>query len=447
MLSIIKKNNVGRLYQKYPYLMDFEQHIFLHEFKNEYYILPRYFLRNHPNANDIVSIFIDNEFKGKSIDIEFNGALRPDQIPIVSHMLSLFETNGYVNGILKAKPGFGKTICSAYIVSALKKKTLIVLNNSKLVEQWNDAFLNFTSLTADDIGFIIGKQFSPKLVTITMVQTLLSKTKKDIKEFYKKMRDEGFDLVFFDETHRTSAGSKYALSSLFLNTKNIIGLTATPYGDLLHSFFMKNIIGDIIYEFVDYDTIPEIYFINYKSQLGSKYFWRVAKIKDYIGRIGYYNKILYQSPVYLEIITKLCKKIVKSERKVIIIVSTLDQLNAVVTALEHNNIPAKKLYSKEQDIDKEKDNVIVATYKLASHGFDYAELSCLILATPLKGKTSLIQTVGRILRKYHNKKTPIVFDLIDYDFQNIFKSMVPTKQKILTKEFNIEKFHTIDFNI
>lgn len=446
MFSIIKIADVTKLYNDYPYLMDFEEKIFLFT-KNEYYILPRYFKENHPKADSYINLWEDSEFIPRSISIKFLGELRNEQIPIINYLVDYYNTDKKINGILKAKPGFGKTVCASYLTATLQKKTLIILDNSKLVQQWKDAYLTFTNLTEDDIGFIIGNEFNPKPVTITMVQTLTSKVKSKVGEFYTKMKNAGFDLVFYDETHKTSTGPKFALSSLFLNTKNIIGLSATPYGDDLHAFFMKNIIGEILYEFTDYDTSPNVYFVNYKSGLGKQYFWHIARISDYIRRVGVYNSIIAKSSVYLDILLKLTTKLIAANRKTIIIVSTVEQLQKIIIHLRANNIDPRPLYSKEQFIDKEKDNLIIATYKLASHGFDYSELSCLILATPLKGKTSLIQTIGRILRKHEGKKDPLVFDLIDHDFGTIFSETIHAKKAIITKEFKVEQYNNIDFNL
>lgn len=446
MFSIINSSNLNKLYTDYPYLLDFEDNIFLFK-KDNQHILPRYFKDNHPKVEEYINVWEDSEFNPKHIDIEFVGDLRSEQVPIMNALTEIYESQGKINGILKAKPGFGKTVCASYLTASFKKKTLIILDNSKLVSQWTEAYLKFTSLTEDDIGFIIGKEFNPKPVTITMVQTLVSKIKSNLKEFYVKMRDAGFDLVFFDETHKTSSGPKFALSSLFLNTSNIIGLTATPYGDQLHSFFMKNIIGDILYEFTDYDNTPDVYFVNYKSGLAKQHFWRVVKSTDYIKRTAFYNSIIHTSKVYLDVILKLTRKLVESNRKSIIIVFTIEQLQTIVQHLRENGIDPRPLYSKEQFVDKENDNVIVATYKLASHGFDYSELSCLILATPLRGKTSLIQTIGRILRKHEGKKTPLVFDLIDHDFGSIFSETINAKKSIISKEFKVIEYKNIDYNM
>lgn len=448
MFSIIKEQNLNKLYNDYSYLMDFESKIFLYYAKSSKNLfLPRYFLDNHPNSKEYVILWNDSLFNPKSIDIEFTKELRSEQQVVINSLLNHYDKNKSINGILKAKPGFGKTVCSAYLTATLKRKTLIILDNSKLVEQWTEAYLQFTTIKENQIGYIIGNVFDCKEITITMIQTLMSKVKKNMSEFYEKMRNEGFDLVFFDETHKTSSGPKFALGSLFLNTKNIIGLSATPYGDSLHKFFMQNIIGDILFDFTQYDTKPEVYFINYKSGLNSKYFWKLMRIGDYIKRISFYNQIITNSPVYLDIILKLCKKLILSNRKTIIIVYTIEQLQTIITKLKEHEIPARPLYSKSQYIDKENDLVIVATYKLASHGFDHKDLSCLILAIPLKGKVSLIQTIGRILRKSDGKKNPLVFDLIDHDFGNVFTETIGIKKNIIKKEFDVTEFKEIDFNI
>lgn len=439
MLSLIHKDNVDKFIKDYPEIYDFHENVFLIEDKTkEYYVIPRYVKRNY--NKDYILEFIDNTFiPNDNINIEFTATLRPEQEELMKVVNNIYDKNGYVNGIIKAKPGFGKTISAAYLTATFKKKTLIILDNSKLVDQWTEAYLNFTSLTENDIGFIIGKKFDPKPVTITMVQTLVSKAKNDITNYYKMIKDEGFDLVFFDEMHKTSSTTKFGLASLFLNTRNLIGLTATPYGDDEHKFFMKNIIGDIIFEYANYDEKPEVYFVKYKSGL-TQYAKRIMYMKDYIRRSGYYNKVLPESKMYLEVIYKLCEKLSTTSRKTIIIVFTIDQMKSIVQYLKDRDIYAAELYSKQQKIDKVNDKFIVATYKLASHGFDHAELSCLILATPLKGKTSLVQTIGRILRKKETKNKPIVFDLIDCDMGNIFVETIPHKKNVISKEFNVSNF-------
>ena len=118
------------------------------------------------------------------------------------------------------------------------------------------------------------------------------------------------------------------------------------------------------------------------------------------------------------------------------------QLFKICEKLKEKNIDSVKLYSKENDIDKVKDRVIVATYKYASHAYDHASLNRLILAVPLMGKKSLIQTIGRIVRTSAGKSNAIVYDLIDISskFNNIFINTKSMKTKILKNEFTNCKF-------
>ena len=55
-------------------------------------------------------------------------------------------------------------------------------------------------------------------------------------------------------------------------------------------------------------------------------------------------------------------------------------------------------------------DVICGTYAMAQEGLDIPALDTLILATP---KTSITQSVGRILRDSPDKKDPVVVDFVD----------------------------------
>ncbi len=445
MWSVIPKQDYEAFNSKYMSSFSNMDSQFILSENHTNYFLPRYFYSNFPFPS--LKLTKDSKYNSQNINIEFTAELREEQQKLITVVNQILEKNNKINGIIKARPGFGKTVCSAYITCILKKKTLIILDNSKLAEQWKEAFIEFTNIGEENIGIIKGSKFEAKPITITMVQTLVSKTKNGNSDFYKNIRDEGFGLVIFDETHKTSSAPKFALSSLLLNSENILGLSATPFGDELHQLFMNNIIGGIIFESDNYELKPKINFVYYNSGMGGRYYQRVSSSNDYIKQISYYNSIIHMSKSYLELIGKISKKIIETDRKGIVIVQTIKQLETIIEYLETINIRATPLMSDKQDIDKLKDNLIVATYKMASHGFDFAELSCLVLATPLKGRVSLIQTIGRILRLTKNKKQPLVFDLIDCDFSNIFSRSVGGKKKILETEFGECEFSIIQQNI
>jgi len=328
------------------------------------------------------------------------------------------------------------TAISIYLACKLRKKTLIVVDNEKLKDQFVESIINFTNLTEGDIGFIQGSKFDlDKKITITMVQTLLSKLKRNLKEFYIKIRDCGFDLVIYDEVHKTSAGPKYAMSTLFLNTQNIIGLSATPYVRDAHALLLFNTIGDIVYTAKDYDFTPKIIYVNYDSNLDSKKKYRAVFLKDYIKLQSFYNSIIFNNSHYLNVLLKIAQKCINTGHRTLILVSTIKQIDSIINHFSKFSITAKAIYSKQPNIDKGVDTLLIGTFKFCSHGFDYAELSALVLGSPYKGKVSLVQSIGRILRSSENKKIPVVFDLIDSQFPNLFSNVIKYKNAIFEDEF------------
>lgn len=90
-----------------------------------------------------------------------------------------------------------------------------------------------------------------------------------------------------------------------------------------------------------------------------------------------------------------------------------------------------------QDMRDGKENLLFATYGLAKEGLDIPRLDRLILASPHRDKATIIQSVGRVERVFENKKTPIVFDVVDNTqfHQNMFKS----RKTIYKKNGNIVK--------
>lgn len=234
-------------------------------------------------------------------------------------------------------------------------------------------------------------------------------------------------------------GTKYASSSLFFNTKNLIGLSATPYLNNEQDILFRSLYNNTIVKCGIYHYQPIVKFIKYDSGLGKIYGKRISYLwnTNFIQARSIYNSKLTESQSQINKIYNIVDYEVKNNNKIIIICLTKAQLLFVYNYLKEKNIKSSKLFSEKNDIDKVNDNVIVATYKYASHAFDYAALNRLILATPLMGRKSLIQSIGRIVRLYGGKSDAIVYDLIDTDdgFNNIFIKSIKNKINILTNEF------------
>ena len=92
----------------------------------------------------------------------------------------------------------------------------------------------------------------------------------------------------------------------------------------------------------------------------------------------------------------------------------------VIDGKTKKNIREKAIEEVRQGNQK----VLFATYGLAKEGLDIPRLDRLILASPHRDKATVIQAVGRIERKFENKKNPICYDLVDpiKYFENMYKT-------------------------
>jgi superfamily II DNA or RNA helicase len=436
MWTYIKKDDYEKFIEQYSDLSQFLQELVLLETEDAYF-LPRLFSDNFPSKYLCVFDGKQELYQPKKIEnIVFKGQLRDNQVEIVDRLNNFYQNNNYLSGIIKAYPGLGKTVLTAYLTTQMKIKTLIIVDNQNLMKQWIQAYLDFTNLTIDDIGLIRQGVFCvDKNVIIAMAQTLLRKVKDKIQENFKLIDKAGVGLVVYDEVHSTSSAPIFSKVSLLFRTKNILGLSATPFQTGVAEILMKNTVGDIISESKDYEMKPEYQLIHYKSNLDSKKIYIINKLNDYLKRKAFYNKIIIESKNYQDLIINQTREMLKKGHRIMILCFTKVQVKTLSELLTNCGVENRRFYGEEREIDYN-EKVLIVTYSFAGRGFDYKELSCLILACPLAGKKSLIQVIGRILRLDENKLAPVVIDLADLSVPGFTIPEIRMKKKIIGDEFD-----------
>ncbi|MFW6025772.1 MAG: DEAD/DEAH box helicase [Candidatus Woesearchaeota archaeon] len=438
MWSYLKRDDVDNFLNEYPNLKEDFYSLCLLTTKNEVF-LPR-LMADKFKSNYLHKYYGKKENEPEKVNIKFQGELKDKQKPVAGKILEKHDFNKKIQGIIKLPPGFGKTVLSIFLLSKIGFKTCIIVDNSDLLGQWIKEIIKFTDLTEDDIGIIKQKLFvTDKKVTLAMSQSLLSKLRNNFHKTFTDFDNANFGLVIYDEVHRSSASQEYAKISIIQRTTNTIGLSATPFHTGVQKILMENTIGPLIYESSDYEKRPKYYLYYYHSNL-DKYKHVASKMGDFIKKRGFYNKIIPKSETYLASILYFTKMLMTKGHTIAILCLTKDQINTISKVLEKNGITHRRFYGDEREIDKENDQVVVMSYKFAGTGFDMKSLSAMILACPLSGKKSLIQSIGRILREDKDKQDPIVVDFIDKTFSFLFFNEINRKKSILKNEFGGENF-------
>jgi len=358
---------------------------------------------------------------GADININFIGSLREAQQEPIRNFLKAANDPLKMGGIISVPCGFGKTIMSLYIACSLKKKTIFISHKDFLNQQFIDTIKQFApdakvGIIKQKKVDVIGKDF--------IIASLQSLAMRDYDESI--FDDIGF--VIIDEVHHTGA-QVFCKAFRKLNNPIILGLSATlNRKDGMRKVF-EYYIGKSVYtmknkEFSDVIVQVHKYFETHIDYSTVKLMWNGKE-----NGAGMINNVCTFKP-RTEFIISLLMDILRKEpeRRILILSERRNQLKDIESYIVENKIAENEGVSgygyyvggmKQTDlaITAEK-QIILATYQLASEGFNVPSLNTIIFASPI---SDIQQSIGRILREPPEKRkyTPLCIDIFD-DF-SIFK--------------------------
>lgn len=405
------------------------RYIYLGQDEDDYIGIPRgLYERLIQKCTDagIACEIVDVRSQGKSINVQFKGALKESQKPAVKSLLE------YDTGILSAATAFGKTVVCNYLIAERKVNTLILLESSSLIEQWQEALQNFLIIDEELPEYqtpsgrtrrrksIVGKLQGPHdsmtgIVDIAMVGSLLKKG-----ELHPKLQSYG--MVILDECH-------YAASDTIVNilrevkAKYVYGVTATPIRSDGLEKVNYMMIGPIRYRFTAKDRAEE----QGIAHLVYPRFTRTVsphRLSDKL-HVNDAYKIVRDNEMRNEQIIEDVKNCVESGRTPVVLSKYTEHSRLLYERVrEHadktflllgNNSKREQRKLREQmnHVLPEESMILVATGQLIGEGFDYPRLDTLIMATPVAGQNIVEQYAGRLNRDYSGKENVIVYDYVD----------------------------------
>ena len=135
----------------------------------------------------------DHRFGGVSVEVEFNGDARANQIAAVKALAA------YDEGVLCAPTAFGKTAVAARLIVLRRVNTLVLVHRRQLMDQWRERLALFLGLNVKDIGQMGGgKKTQTGRLDVAVIQSLIRKG--EVKNIVAE-----YGQVIVDECHHVSA--------------------------------------------------------------------------------------------------------------------------------------------------------------------------------------------------------------------------------------------------
>ena len=309
-------------------------------------------------------------------------------------------------GVLALPVGSGKTIVGLAILHRLSLPSLIVVHTKELLYQWAD---RVEEVLGVEPGLIGDGHWKEGDITVAMIQTLLSRGVRRLKNRY--------EVLMFDECHRTSAAEKFYKLGVKLPQIYRYGLSATPWRRVRgEEIKIEAVVGPIIHEAKAEDLIrekflakPRFEVITYESKMPS-FSERYKEL---------YEDVVMNNRERNQAIVKKAKELALKGHRVLIDVRRIEHGKILKEMLEKEGIKAEFLSSESpnrweilEEFKEGKIPVLIST--LLKEGIDIPEISAIILAGGGKSDIMTIQTIGRALRPKKGMKAVIV-DVRDDD--------------------------------
>ena len=383
---------------------------------------------------------------GEDIDFKFTTGWRNDLQRAGFEFLTQ-ETRG----ILKLKPGEGKTVISIGAICAVGKKVIIFVHKDSLVTQWKERFLQHSNVKDEDISILrTGSRYEDlqKPIVLSTVQTMNSMINRvpDIEEILVKAN---FGMGIWDECHTTSGAEQYSKTSLYLPCKRVFGLSATPgRPDQNHDIIWRHL--GMVYEPEGQSStlkprIVMIYFDHKVISNHKRYVYWGPPGKDGKTKLPYprFDTSRYlgmltskKNDVYIPMMQKIVKKIYDAGRIALLISDRIKVLDGVAKVVPKHDagffIPRS---GKERDNELLK-QMVFSTPGSSRDGTDREALDCLVMANRI---SNLDQAIGRICRPKANKKDPVVFDIVDTGCTELAESAEKRKEFYKQKGWEVEE--------
>lgn len=310
----------------------------------------------------------------------------------------------------------GKTIITATLAKCVESlgRTITIVPNKSLIEQTAEDFRNVQL----DVGVYYGdKKELGKTHTICTWQSLEilnKKSKKNIGDEYILVDFlKNVKTVIVDECHRADATVlRNLLTKQLANAPIRWGLTGTiPKEE--HSYESIHASIGPMFKTIEAHVLQE------RGVLSNCHV-NILQMIDTKSFLQYSSELTYltTTPERLEYIANIIIDIAKNGNTFILVdrIKSGDMLTQILknkgieAVFVSGSVKTKTRKQQYDDINLADNKVVIATYGVASTGINIPRIFNLVLIEPGKSFTRVIQSIGRGLRKAHDKDSVAIYD-------------------------------------
>lgn len=335
------------------------------------------------------------------------------------------------NGVIHMGTGRGKSWVIYNAICEKRTRTLILCHNIQTADTMYEGILKNTTYPKEMVGLVHSKSRHPRTGVIDVM------THASFVKNYKQLTNQYWMICYDECDYNLSFPERYDYDCMVwaliaLSPKYLYGFTWTPYRAEGGVEVLNRIFGDVWTYSNEYNYTPEI------TQVFYKYTWDYAfetfgelmqslnELEDRkVKQIKIYNQYKRKWNLILTKSVKECENIHNLIPGSIILNGTLgnkeleEQMNLVNKAIDGNL-----------------GFTIVWTIDKMGRGVDIPPIDTLFMFSPVRFRWTVVQAVGRALRKYPGKSDVIILDWCDMP---LLKKQQKERLKDYQSEYGIDK--------
>ena len=306
-------------------------------------------------------------------------------------------------------------------------RTILVVPNLGLIRQMKSDFIDYSSGNDFDIESNI--QIIAEGASKAITKPLILSSWQSIYKQPQKWYNDNIDVIMADECHLFAAEAVKGIFEKATEVKHRFGVTGSLSEAKANEMILKGLIGDTFRvtttrALIDNGSASDIKIgcIVLKYNTESK---KLVKAGDYQHEISF----LTQHEKRNNFIAKLA---VKQTQNTLVMFNKIEHgklLYELIKSKADSNTDVHLVYGGVDADDREsirnivqnsvRKNIIVGSLKTMSTGVNIPRLHVIIFAHPFKSLITLIQSIGRGLRKSADKSHLVLYDIAD--------SIIPSK--------------------